>query len=396
MAASNISSTDFHLSTLQTEAEWDAIEHEWNRLTDKCTGATIFSTWEWLRPWWQHYRRAGDRLFIVTARIDGELVGVAPLYRRIISLFGSPILERIGFIGDASGDSEYLDFICNDHYTPQVIEVLTERIFKKETPWQVCELRMFPPESLTPAIVQRAAALQRWKSESFHTSTFAAMLPDNWETYLGMLRPRFRTKIRSLLRRLSDNDSWEVSRCSTAGELQPMLSSLFTLHQERWTREGEVGSFASTARRNFYADMARGFLKKNRLHFYTLFNEGEPIAQEFSFEYKKKMYFLQQSFDCSRSTLSPGTALKAHIIRECIETGIHSYDFLGGDDSYKQNWGVSPMSTPNIYVYRPGVRASAVCYAPKALRAIKKAVRNRVPDKWILESRNRIRRIRER
>ena len=395
MAASTLRSTDFDLSVLQTETEWDAIAPEWNRLTAQCSGAAVFSTWEWLRPWWRHYRRAGDRLYIVTARSGGELVGVAPLYRRSIALFGLPIFERLGFVGDDSGDSEYLDFIYDDRHAPRVIEVLTEKIFEKETPWQVCELRMLPPESPTPEVVQRSASVRGWKTDLYHTSTFAVLLPDTWEEYLCTLRPRFRTKIRSLLRKLSDNNTWEISRCSSVGELEPTLSSLFSLHQERWTREGEAGSFASDARRRFYTDMACGLLEKNRLHFYTLFHEGEPISHEFSFEYKKKMYFLQQSFDCSRPKLSPGTALKANVIRECIAAGIRVYDFLGGDDPYKQNWGVSQMSIPNIDIYRKDFRASAAYYGPKALLALKKALHEYVPETWMSRSRERLRRIRE-
>ncbi|MBM4036690.1 MAG: hypothetical protein FJ291_33575, partial [Planctomycetes bacterium] len=100
----------------------------------------MFLAWEWLRPWWRHFRREDDELCILAARSpnqqsaisnqqSGRLVGIAPLYRsRVRASYRLGSLRRIGFIGDRSGDSEYLDFIIEPGREEEVLRAFLDRI----------------------------------------------------------------------------------------------------------------------------------------------------------------------------------------------------------------------------------------------------------------------------
>ena len=71
-----------------------ALEPNWGALVERSSSATIFLTMEWLQPWWRHFRRRGDTLYILVAREGESIVGLAPLYRRRISAYGQVVAGR--------------------------------------------------------------------------------------------------------------------------------------------------------------------------------------------------------------------------------------------------------------------------------------------------------------
>ena len=70
-------------------ADWLANEAAWSRLVDRSNADALFQSWEWLTLWWQCF---GDSLAavpeILAFQRSGELVGLAPLYRRRVVRHG--------------------------------------------------------------------------------------------------------------------------------------------------------------------------------------------------------------------------------------------------------------------------------------------------------------------
>ena len=104
--------------------QFDALmEQEWNLLLAQSAVDTPFLRYGYQHTWWQH-KGGGEwpqaELRIITAREDGHLVGIAPLF----------IGERNGekevhFVGSVE-ISDYLDFITQ----PQNPETFINGIFK--------------------------------------------------------------------------------------------------------------------------------------------------------------------------------------------------------------------------------------------------------------------------
>ena len=99
-------------------ADWLANEAAWSRLLGRSNADALFQSWEWLTLWWQCF---GDTLAavpqILAFRRGGELVGVAPLYRRRIvrhRLLPTSSVQLIGLSwrDPAPPISEYLDVVA--------------------------------------------------------------------------------------------------------------------------------------------------------------------------------------------------------------------------------------------------------------------------------------------
>ena len=63
---------------LTTHEQLCAIRGEWAQLWRATDDATPFQSPDWIIKWWEYFR-ADDELFVIVARISGELAGVLPL-----------------------------------------------------------------------------------------------------------------------------------------------------------------------------------------------------------------------------------------------------------------------------------------------------------------------------
>jgi CelD/BcsL family acetyltransferase involved in cellulose biosynthesis len=84
---------------LRTEAELDAVEPAWGELVDRSGSTNAFAHPAWLRVWLRTFVPEPDRRVILAVRRGGELVGLAPYYRRrvgrarTLQLAGAPTHE---------------------------------------------------------------------------------------------------------------------------------------------------------------------------------------------------------------------------------------------------------------------------------------------------------------
>ncbi|MFW6108465.1 MAG: GNAT family N-acetyltransferase, partial [bacterium] len=328
-----------------------------------------------------HYCEAGDKLYVLAAREGGALVGLAPLYRCRASAYGLGSVRRLGFIGDRSGDSEYLDVVAEPGSEGEVLAACFDRI--EADGWDVAELRLMPQASPNFHGVQALAAERGWRLQTDDAPCSAVELPDDWEAFLKTLKSRFRSKCRSLLRRLPAEHDAVFEACTDTSQLPERLESMFDLHQRRWREIGKPGAFADARRRRFYYDVAERLLARGWLRFYSLRLGERWVAHEFSFEHLGRVYYLQQGFDTSCGRLSVGVALKAHVLRESIAAGARAYDFLGGIARHKQKWGALPRPCAHLALARPGLRPRWWLWAPRAAARLRDRGRRLTPDRLL-------------
>jgi CelD/BcsL family acetyltransferase involved in cellulose biosynthesis len=337
---------------------WQALEPDWNRVLERSASATVFLTMEWLWPWWCHFHRSRDSLNILVAREGNSIVGLAPLYRRRVSAYGLGSLGRIGFIGDYSGDSEYLDFIVEPGREAEALAMFFDHIEHCHGGWDLAELRLLPKRSPNLQPLRSLASAHGWNLLENQVPCSSVKLPGEWEEYLETLRPRRRQKVRASLRSLPNEHRALFDQCSSPQELSERLESLFELHQRRWLAVGEPGSFASTPRRHFYFDVANRLLKRGWLRLYSLRLNGRFVAHQFGFEYLGRLYDLQQCFDIDYDKLGLGNALTAFVIRDSISRGVRNYDFLGDTAPHKERWGARTETCVHLTLTRHSIRTA--------------------------------------
>src|SRR5215469_14977066 len=128
-------------------------------------------------------------------------------------------------------------------------------------------LNQIPARSTSLDLLKTSATQQALLWRETETPCATVVLPRTWDEYLGMLKPRFRTKVRSVLRNLETRPDARFGFCQHAEELDRLLPALFDLHTRRWADEGKPGVFRGEEKRAFYRLLSRRLLERNWLRF---------------------------------------------------------------------------------------------------------------------------------
>src|SRR5262245_32961357 len=75
----------------------------WNSLLAESASRTITLTWEWVTTWWEVFHE-GRELRVLVVRENDEVLGIAPLLRRVTRYEGLLHCRRLEFLG--SGEDE--------------------------------------------------------------------------------------------------------------------------------------------------------------------------------------------------------------------------------------------------------------------------------------------------
>jgi CelD/BcsL family acetyltransferase involved in cellulose biosynthesis/peptidoglycan/xylan/chitin deacetylase (PgdA/CDA1 family) len=366
---------------IEVYQEWDKMLHlaeDWNRLLSQSSVDTIFLTWEWCAAWWKTYG-GGRSLFVLTAWEGSELVGVAPFYRDEKRHWHRAwICLRI--LGDGSGDSDYLDCFAKSGYEAIAIESFTQFLDSVSDCWDWIQIEGALQGSECMSAFLSNATQQGWTFSSRPLPCATLSLPHSWDDYLLQLGARMRTKVRSSLRHLERDLKIVPTQCETNDELHEWLGQLFDLHTRRWEKKQSAGVFRSHSKRSFYQELSASTLSKNWLAFHRL-NWGErALALQYGFRYHHRFYVLQEGYDPCFSTLRPGVALRAWILREEIERGIAEYDFLAGTAPHKLEWGARVKNARVLLLARKPAAAWTSITVPALSRSFRDRVGKMLPE----------------
>lgn len=338
-----------HLSVRVYEdlGELQALRPGWDQLLSRYPLATTFCTWEWLSCWWECFGK--DHKLLTIALFDCEaLVGLAPfaISQENMGWFS---LRMLRFMGDGSGDSDNLDLPVQPGYERAFAEEVLNVLRHRKRLWDICLLNTLPFESPVAHCVGELLRSRSWRSFEYFSSCSAVDLPKTWARYLETLSSEDQKNLTRYTRRLQNRNSIKIYRCSRQEELPRCLEALFRLHQKRWERAGEPGTFSSESRRHFYDRLSRDLLHRKWLEFWILELDGEIAAAQFAFRYAHKVFQLQEGYDPKRGSDRPGYVLRGAVLERLIQENVRTYDFLGGEDAYKVRWGARQAAYRQIH-----------------------------------------------
>ena len=89
-------------------------------------------------------------------------------------------------------------------------------------------------------------------------------------------------------------------------------------------------------------------LAAGRLRLHRLDVGGRMIAGISCFRHDDTVSFYVTAYDPAYSRYGPGRRIMAAAVRSAIEEGAHRFDFLRGDETYKEAWGAVPADDERI------------------------------------------------
>ncbi len=294
---------------------------------------------------------------------------VAVLPFRVEPSRGFLRLRRAIHVADGTFDSDYLGFPIVEGFEDEVIALAIAALAGRRDLHAVV-LSGAPEDSPTSVALRRVLAQRSLPTRELDVPCLRASLPGGFEEYLGGLRSRMRSKVRSAMRSTRELGA-RLVWCDDAARLDQDLDGLFLLHGLRWSAAGRTGSFQGEARRRFYRRLASDLLSRGALRFARLDVAGDPVAYQIGAVAGDAYYQLQEGFHPDFADRRVGVALRGMVVHSLIEEGLRHYDFMAGAARHKEDWGGTLRPCRTIAFSLPSLRGRLAFLARRGLERLR-------------------------
>ena len=339
--------------------ETASIEDDWRRLAEARGNA--FITPEWFRAWFGEYGQGQTPAIAVAREDDGSTAGVVPL------VSGGRRGRTLRFAGANLGD--LFEPACDPAREDEVAAAVADALAAASRSDAVI-LDYAPAGRAWPAALsgcvgpRRSAVPQRLAS-----LPYVAIAGLSWDDYLLTRSSKFRKRLRYLDRAIRREHDVAFEQVDDPARLDDAFSSLFHLHDLRWSEHGGSSISSERARSAHRAfagfALARGWLRLRRL-----LVDGAPVAAFYGWRLGPRYAFYQGGFDPSWGKHSVGLQLVASSLRGAIEEGASEFDMLLGTESYKARFTSEAREVESVAFVRRGSSAAAAIRAEAALRRL--------------------------
>jgi CelD/BcsL family acetyltransferase involved in cellulose biosynthesis len=291
----------------------------WREIAESSPRATPFQTPEWQLTWWRHFGR-GKSLRHLAFYEGRDLIGAYPL---CVSRGPWRTLRAAGH-----GASDYLHPLARASHEKEVADAVSEWIGSVKGVDLVDLHQVREDQALIRTMTAHAEIEQ--------ARCLLLDLPSTYADYLTGLSKSLRYDVKRLDRELFTSGRAKIV---TVGphNLEEGMRWLFETHKKRWRKRGLPGAFLGRLQA-FHRDWAAAASQRGYLRLSALTVDNEPVGAIYAMALGDAFYFYQAGFDPAKSSISPGSLLVAHTVRQAIEEGKTRFDFLRGDEPYKRRW----------------------------------------------------------
>jgi CelD/BcsL family acetyltransferase involved in cellulose biosynthesis len=268
---------------------------------------------------------------------DGILAGLLPLYEETPA--------RLCILGGVDV-SDYLDVIAAAGREEEVWQALLQHRAAQAVEWDLHAIRAASPTvallpKLAPSFGLRALTLVEERCP-------VLALPATWEAYLARLSGKDRHELKRKMKKLErELPGAAVRSHAGAAGWDEALGRFLALH-----RRSKVGKarFMDERMERFFRDATLALAAAGWARLWFLDWDGAAVASFLCVEYAGSVGLYNSGFDPAHARLAPGIVLLAHVIMDAIGRGIPVFDFLRGEEPYKQDFGPTPEDLVEIRI----------------------------------------------
>ena len=307
----------------------------WNELAEAGISNTPFARHEMLSEWWKT-RGGGEwpqaELMLVSASENGELVGIAPLFKAEYE--GRPALLLVGSIEV----SDYLDLIVRpadlERFLAGLLDFLAHAGPCAGVPLDWYNILDSSPT--LPLLKQEAQRRGCAYRDEIYRPTPRISLEGGFDAYLARIDKKQRHEIRRKMRRAAESalpvQFYVVENGSTLeAEIEAFL--------ELMSHDTSKADFLHAAMRTHVAGVIRTAHAHGYLWLAFLTIGDKKAAAALNFDYANKLWGYNSGVSREYMELSPGWVLLTHQIQWACEHGRYEFDFMRGDEEYKYRFG---------------------------------------------------------
>ncbi len=361
------------IRVVDSDREFDALEGEWNRLSEK-TAPNFFSSFDYIRIAWKHFRGPNDRLHILVLSEGPSVVGIAPFFIERCRIRRIPH-RAIRWIAVWEGDRPRLLVDGREEmFWDEILRFLSREFLS----WDVLDLIEQPrngPEGRGWSFLARSGWY--WEEEPDAIDYYVS-LEGSWDEYLKGLGSDTRGQWRRKNRRLSSlPGGCAVERISDRSRMQDALDRFVRLERSGWKAGAGIGVAKDGRHLAFYEDLLARLSGKGQVVAYFLTGGGEDIAGWICFIHRDVVYFRHTAYAPAYAAYSPGILIQAEVIQELFRNAYRELDLLGMREDgsptrHKTEWATGRRESIRLTAYRVTSRLLPLIILKRLRRILKK------------------------
>lgn len=354
-----------------TPEELRSCRAEWNRLVDEMAFPTPFATWEWATTWQEHFG-TGSIPWVLFVQREGCLVGILPLantkQRGLLGFLGGSITE---LIGAAQVGADHLDLIVHPTHAAGCAHAINEYLRNSDVRWHELRLSLL---SAHGELLSHCGRLGAGLRIDVRAVTIAPYVPitGTFDDFLKTLSSNERYKLRSRTRKLLQAPGVEYCRFGRDERAQA-LERLFALHRLRYAQKPDTSSFDRPEVEAFHRKLL-SVMPWDRVMLRGLRHDSEVFSMFYGFRVARRTFYFQLGYDPAWSATSPGLVLLTQTLQETFDNDCIEYNFLQGDENFKNTWAKHSRPLFDCRVYNMGLEG-ALAHRAKLAREWVKALR---------------------
>jgi Protein involved in cellulose biosynthesis (CelD) len=341
------------IQTIASESALRSLESGWNNLSERVVPRNAFATFGWYSAWSRFYSEVEShgrfRPEVLVFRQNGILKGIAPLVRRVSTKFGFR-MRRLEFV---SIHSDYNQLVIGDEQEA-LTNALFEYLARTSNNWDAIDLRDLSDDDEGVKPIEQALlehALPYRTTYEYHPCPYMT-LEGGAEAQNALLSGQARRVLRNRKTR-AEREAVRI-RLIEHPELESgLLETIIRLEREKHKRS-EFPTFIEP-HRSVFRELFDQLGPQNWLCVGLLELGPQAIAYQLSFRCGGRLWDYSKAYDRAHAHLAPGTLLLQAMFDYGFANGYTEYDFLRGQEAYKQVWSSKCHTRSRVLIWNDAV-----------------------------------------
>lgn len=310
-----------------------SLRDEWQALHARC-GRELSLSYAWAHGVASHYASPDDRIRTVAVRRDGALVGAMPLIARAARrafCHLTPLAE------EHNTHSDWL--VCEP--SSEIADALVAGLTTAGIDWD--RFRMSRVLEHNPVLPEFVAALRRRGLRCvlrIEPPSYVLRLPPAYAAYLAARSAKFRNHLKRVEKKIRAHRA-EVTLLvghQLASAAAEVFAAILAVEQSSWKHAHGWAMSSAAAATDFWHHIFDSAWAEGRLHAQVLTIDGRPAAYNLGYVVGDQYSYLKTSFASEFRDIGAATFLRARLVEDLIERGVHVVDFPGEPYEWERQW----------------------------------------------------------
>jgi len=373
------------IEEIRTVSALERYEKEWNYILGCASPLDFFHTYDWVYTWLKNFWQDRPLCFLLV-REQNRPFAIAPL----LDDRKGDLWCRGSLVTPINGEAKRTSIILFNGVEKILESVFT---FLKKTRGRV-RLTLRNARKDSPLVFSMPKIAKKYHLStciSQRSSSPILRLNGTWSDYLNSKSRHFCKELDRKSRLIERHGKADWYVVTNTNQVESAIENFLAIEENSWKHKEGRSIAARPLLTKFYKEFAVRCAEKGwlRMHFLSL--NDIPIAYIYGLVFNNEYFALKTSYNEKYRHLSPGTVLFGYAIRDGFEKKLSTFDFLGGEDRWKNQFASDLRQHVDLCIFSDHDLKCRRCKFYN--QDFKPFVRKRLP--FVLEARRKIKLMRE-